>query len=131
MFQTLEKPKRTNQNWKEIHEILVIIGFFFIFYVSQTLLLFSFNYFIFFWGSLSSYFILIEMFNHHKRCSFTQHPESTDQFQFGSTRSLETKKRDNMTEMRRRKLHFKWFLVRLWCPSSGLDYQKVVGWEDT
>ena len=36
-----------------------------------------------------------------------------------------------MTAMRRRKIHFKWWMVRLLCLSSGLDYQNVVGWGDT
>ena len=43
----------------------------------------------------------------------------------------EIKKRDDMTAMRRRKLHFKWWLVRLFWLSSGLDYQNVGGWGDT
>ena len=38
------------------------------------------------------------------------------------------RKRDDMTAMRRRKLHFKWWLVWL---SSGLDYQNVDGSGDT
>jgi hypothetical protein len=42
----------------------------------------------------------------------------------------ETKKRDDMTAMRRRKLHFKSWMVRLLCLSSGMDYQNVVGWGD-
>jgi hypothetical protein len=37
------------------------------------------------------------------------------------------RKRDNMTAMRKRKLHFKEWMVRLLCISSGLDHQNVVG----
>ena len=39
------------------------------------------------------------------------------------------RKRDYMTAMRRRKLNFRWWLVRLLCLSSGLDYQNVGGGE--
>ena len=41
------------------------------------------------------------------------------------------RKRDDMTAKTRRKLHFKWWLVRLFWLSSGLDYQNVGGWGDT
>ena len=41
------------------------------------------------------------------------------------------RKRDGMTAMRRRKLPFNWWLVRLFCLFSGLHYQNVVGWGDT
>ena len=33
--------------------------------------------------------------------------------------------------MRRRKLHFNWWLVGLLCLTSMLDYQHVVSWGDT
>ena len=38
------------------------------------------------------------------------------------------RKRDDMTAMRRRWLHFNWWLVGLLCLSSGLGFQNVVGW---
>ena len=41
------------------------------------------------------------------------------------------RKRDNITTMRRRNFHFNWWLVRLLCLSSELDYQNVIGWGDT
>ena len=40
------------------------------------------------------------------------------------------RKKDDMTAMKRRKLHFNWWLVRLLCLSSGLDCQSVGGLGD-
>ena len=93
----------------------------------------SFNYFKFFSFYLNSCYILRRVFNHHKRCSSTKLPWSTDHIPFESTwpLSLIRHKKDNMTAMRRRKLHFNWWLVGLLCLTSMLDYQHVVSWGDT
>ena len=51
-------------------------------------------------------------------------------FHFGALDLFIKKKKttcDNMTAMRRRKLYFNLWLVRLSCLSSGLDHQNVLG----
>ena len=39
------------------------------------------------------------------------------------------RKRDNMTAMRKRKLHFNWWLARHFCLSSKMDYKMLLAWE--
>ena len=39
--------------------------------------------------------------------------------------------RNFMTAMRKRKLHLKWWFVRLLCLSSGMDYQNAADFKDT
>ena len=81
-----------------------------------------------------------KFFFYSKSCVY-QPQESTDQFLFNFRRyfcehltylfNKIQRKRDNMTAVRRGKLHFNWWLVRLLYPSSGLDYQIKVCWGDT
>ena len=91
----------------------------------------------FFLVSTSSSFILIKVFNQHKRCSSTKLPVSSVNWSVSIWEHLVSffhkrqRKRDGMTAMRRRKLPFDWWLVRLFFLFSGLHYQNVVGWGDT
>ena len=102
-----------------------------LFWVSQTWLFWYFFIFLFCFCS----FIPRVVFIYLGMCSSTKMPESTDQFPFGRhfsehLTSLFNKrqKRENMTAMKMRKLHFKWWLVKLsllttgiskcWCPKD-------------
>ena len=132
MFQTYLKTKENQQELKRTSQVIISYGFSFLFV--------KYDYFDTF-GFLKDLFSSFDFFlysqkgvHNHKRCYSTKLPGSTDQFPFGSIWPLSLlgdKKRDDLTAMRSRKLHLNWWLVRLLCITSGLDYLNVFGLGDT
>ena len=85
VWDVLKKIKRTNKNQKLLHFSSYCFSLVFIYYVSYMTIWYLYIFLSSFQFLQVLLFILRKIFNHHKKCSFTNLPGSTDQFSFDST----------------------------------------------